>query len=620
MNKLGRRAAALLTLALLLLVSTGGQGAPASAGICDVVADPTCAIDVPPIDSGGGDEDIDLDVDLDGDGDTDADVDADINLDGDLDLDVDVDTDNNDVPGVNGDSQGDNDVDADVNTDDGKLDVDVNGVTEDEASLDADLNGLTGPDDSLEAAIDGVVFSNTDADIEVDGALEGDIIVARVCHDSSFEGSEFAFIDEAGNVINLLAEETGANNVYVGVNTGEPCSSAGPISGDDGDDQLVDGDVLVVGVCHASDAESTQAALIDAAGNPLNLTAEEFATNDILVAINTDSACPGSGDGSEPDDEFLDDGLVAVGICHSSGADSNQFVLVDELGNTLDLEASELAANEVLVAVNNSGLCPGDSGGSDGGGSDDDDDLLGGDDLIVVGICHVSEAGAEAIGFVDLLGNPVDLSGAVFDENSVLVLINTDEDCSSDGSGDPGDDGDDEDEDDGDDDDDIEVEICIVGELTEGSNILGIVNQTGDAAADAVLAVNVTDPCPDDGDDDGGNPPTGGPGDDDDPDDPSGDPPTGDPGDPDGPDGPGGPNDPDGPGKTGDPNEASASDPADDGDGSGGPLLNTGGFGLVADIVPDEPWQAAIFLLGCLGIAGAVGYVSYRQLRRRSAL
>jgi hypothetical protein len=588
---------ALAALASMPLLAGSAEAGPD----CEVLNDPLCVTDG--LGGGGtgggggsggdGDNDIDIELDLDNDGNNE--VDAEIDIFGDVDADVDVDVvDDEKSAGSDG-----NDIEADLDT-----------VTEATGRVTGSLGDSDGPGTAnealvlLDAVVDAVLITNTDLDAEINPILSDDIVVLRLCHSNSLDGTELAFLDAAGNIVDVVANETELTNVYIGINTDAPCDSAGPLS-DGGDDGLIDRDILVVGICHESAADSTQAGFVDLAGNTIDLIAEEFAVNDVLVAVNTDRPCPGDeGVGAGP--ALVDDDLVAVAICHISGLDGVETVLIDEAGSRVSALVEELAANEVLVAINNGGLCPDESDGA----GDQDDDLLDGN-LIVVGVCHVSELGAEVLAFIDLAGNTVDLAHETFNRNDVLVLINTDSICPS--SETPGDDDDDDGSGDDDDESLITVGICLLTDVVSNTAILtqiagtpAEVDQQLEALGDLVLAVNRDEPCPsgaggggddDDGDDDGG--------DDDDGDD----------------DDDTGVGDDDDTATTGDSDSTGDVPFADvqrlstgDGSSRGDPSINTGGFGLVADAA-EEPWAMVLFAAVVMAVAGTAGYLVYSRSR-----
>lgn len=593
----------------VLSVSLFSGQAQAGTSDCEILNDPLCVTDG--LGGGGGnggggdgsgneDNDLDLGLDLDNDGANE--VEAEIDIFGDINADVDVDLDG-DGKSAGGDEG--NDIEADLDT--------VTDATGRVTGSIGDSDGAGTADEALvllDAVVDAVLITNTDLDAEINPIFSDDLIVLRLCHTNSLDGTQLAFLDAAGNIVEVVANEAELTTVYVGINTDTPCDSAGPLS-DSGDDGLIDRDIVVVGICHDSGADSTQTGFIDLAGNTIDLVAEEFAVNDVLVAVNTDRPCPGDeGEGAGP--ALLDDDLVAVAICHISGVEGTQTVLVDELGQKISVLAEEIAANEVLVAINNGGLCP-DEG--DGAG-DQDDDLIDGN-LIVVGVCHVSELGAQTQAFIDLAGNTVDLANETFNANDVLVLINTDSICP--GSETPGDD-DDDDGSGGDDDDEnlITVGICLLTDLASNTSILtqiagtpAEVNQQLAALGDLVLAVNRDDPCPSSADDD-----------DDDADDDDGD-------DDDG----GGDDDDETGGGEGDDDDTSTPDGSEStgdvpfgevqglrsGEGSGGgdPSINTGGFGLVTNAA-GEPWGIAIFAALVAAVAAGTGYLFYNRTSRKT--
>ncbi|HEX5939707.1 MAG TPA: hypothetical protein VFZ12_05065, partial [Dehalococcoidia bacterium] len=565
--------------ALAAVASVSLFNGQAEAGTdCELLNDPLCVLDGPGGGGNGGggggsgnedDNDIDLGLDLDNDGNNE--VEAEIDIFGDVDADVDVDLDGD---GESAGSDESNDVEADLNT-----------VTDAAGRVTGSLgdgDGAATADEALvllDAVVDAVLITNTDLDAEINPILSDDIVVLRLCHMNSLDGTQLAFLDAAGNIVDVVANETELTTVYVGINTDAPCDSAGPLS-DGGDDGLIDRDIVVVGVCHASEADSSQFGFVDLAGNTIDLVAEEFAVNDVLVAVNTDRPCPGDeGEGAGP--ALIDDDIAAVAICHLSGLEGAQTVLIDELGNEISVLAEEVAANEILVAINNGGLCPNDSDGA----GDEDDDLIDGN-LIVVGVCHISELGTETLAFIDLAGNPVDIANETFNTNDVLVLINTDSICPT-GDTPPDDDDDDDGSDDDDEGDLITVGICLLTDVASNTSILTQIagtpaeaDQQLAALGDLVLAVNRVDPCPtevgggDDDDDDG---------DDDD----------GDDDDDETPDG----GDDDDTGNGGDDDDETTATTSDDNDlfgefeglrsgqgsGSGDPSINTGGFGLVTN-------------------------------------
>jgi hypothetical protein len=636
---------ALSALALVVALWAGSSSAarPASAGgpLCNQITDPLTCDDDAPNGGGGQDNDVDVDVDLHDDVGVDGDIEP--NLDGGVDADIhigdstDTGADDSDAnvdihADVDLDNDGDAEIAVDTEEDAGRatLDADGNTVTASGAAADVDLFD----DDTVLADAAGILVTSTDLDADVGGPLTGEVVVLRLCHSSALDASQLAFADLAGNIVDIAAEELAVNDVILAVNTDAPCSA--PFgSGETSDEELLDGDIIVAAICHSSDAAGTEFAFIDLAGNVFELAATELARNDILVAVNTDRPCPVSQDGSGlADEDLLDDELVVLAICHLSEAGAGEAVLIDETGSLLALTGHESVLNNVLVAINNGGNCPG--GGS--GGDDGSDDLVSGD-LLVVGVCHVSEIAATAVGFVDLAGNLVNVETSVFDSNDVLVLINSDDPCPVDAGGGGGDDG-------GDDDTDnelIQVEVCALTDIASDTAVLTTltgtheaVNQQLAALGELVLGVNVDDPCPsggsgadDDADDDDGDDDA----DDDDADDDDGD---GDDGKGDDDDGVGGNgDDDDGFGSSDDPNggddsTARASDrgafdeaeaeflTGDSGQSAkGSPSLDTGGFGLIVDTA-SNPWGFAALVVAVAALATTtVGYLGYQRLNRR---
>ncbi|MEX2235968.1 MAG: hypothetical protein WEB00_00330 [Dehalococcoidia bacterium] len=45
----------------------------------------------------------------------------------------------------------------------------------------------------------------------MNGPLEDEFVVLRICHTSSADGDQLAFVDEAGQVVDLLSRETAMN-------------------------------------------------------------------------------------------------------------------------------------------------------------------------------------------------------------------------------------------------------------------------------------------------------------------------------------------------------------------------------------------------------------------------